>query len=324
MTKVSVIIPTHCRPHLLPYAVKSAQQAGENVEVIVIDDASNDSTPEVCRSLTGIKYIRLDLNQGVAGARNVGILASSGEYISFLDDDDLRLPGSLDLQIKALETFPEAGFVCGSAHYADQDGKLTGHIASPKGEAGDLFWRILGWDYFLLPATVVIRKACFLSIGLLNSRLRGIDDWDLWVRLSELFPLAVVDQPVGVYRKPTPFSEQGSSKLAAHLLRAADLQLHHLRLPRALAAPGKKRKQVRRETLNRYADTMMWNAAERFPEGAFRFALLNALGALRLSPLRVIRPGPYKLLLKGFLPRQHDARDRTRFEKTHRIQINTY
>src|SRR5258708_2921989 len=93
MPDVSVIIPTHNRPHILPRAVESARNAGRNVELIVVDDASTDDTAKICRALQGIKYIRLEQNQGVAGARNVGLLASSSEYIAFLDDDDLRLPG---------------------------------------------------------------------------------------------------------------------------------------------------------------------------------------------------------------------------------------
>jgi glycosyltransferase involved in cell wall biosynthesis len=83
------------------------------VEVIVVDDASTDDTASVCRALEGIKYIRLEQNQGVAGARNVGLLASSSDYIAFLDDDDLRLPGSLDLQTGALSLQSKAGWCCG-------------------------------------------------------------------------------------------------------------------------------------------------------------------------------------------------------------------
>src|SRR5882724_11167373 len=103
MPQASVIIATHNRPHLLPRAIESAFSAGTDVEVVVVDDASTDRTAEVCRSLPSIRYVRADRNQRVAGARNLGIMASTGEYLTFLDDDDLRLPGSLDRQIRALE-----------------------------------------------------------------------------------------------------------------------------------------------------------------------------------------------------------------------------
>jgi glycosyltransferase involved in cell wall biosynthesis len=88
---------------LLPRAVESALGAGTGVEVIVVDDASTDGTARVCAQLQGIKYIRLDRNQGVAGARNIGLLESSADFIAFLDDDDLRLPGSLDHQLSLFE-----------------------------------------------------------------------------------------------------------------------------------------------------------------------------------------------------------------------------
>jgi glycosyltransferase involved in cell wall biosynthesis len=76
MPSVSIIIPTCNRPQLLPRAVESARAAGTDVEIIVVDDASHDETAAVCARLSGIKYIRLERNQGVAGARNVGILAA--------------------------------------------------------------------------------------------------------------------------------------------------------------------------------------------------------------------------------------------------------
>ena len=99
MPSVSIIIPTHNRPHLLPRAVESARAAGTDVEIIVVDDASMDETASVCRELAGIKYIRLEPNQGVAGARNVGILASSSEFIAFLDERNARLSASRRLAL---------------------------------------------------------------------------------------------------------------------------------------------------------------------------------------------------------------------------------
>src|SRR5215211_7278317 len=109
MNKVSLIIPTFNRPHLLPQAVESARREGRDVEVIVVDDASCDETASIGAALHDIKYVRLDRNQGVAGARNVGLLESSSDFIAFLDDDDQRLPGSLDHQVELLMNNPEAG-----------------------------------------------------------------------------------------------------------------------------------------------------------------------------------------------------------------------
>src|SRR5215216_1867359 len=131
MPRVSVIIPTFDRPHLLPRAVESALRAGTDVEVIVVDDASTDNTANVCAQLQGIKYIRLDRNQGVAGARNIGLLESTADFIAFLDDDDRRLPGSLDHQVELLMNNPEAGFVAGGVILADQQGVPTGEVAVP-------------------------------------------------------------------------------------------------------------------------------------------------------------------------------------------------
>jgi glycosyltransferase involved in cell wall biosynthesis len=80
MPEASVIITTHNRPQRLVRAIESARAASRrDTEVLVVDDASTDETAEVCRGISDIKYVRVDRNQGVAGARNLGILASSGE-----------------------------------------------------------------------------------------------------------------------------------------------------------------------------------------------------------------------------------------------------
>ena len=296
MPKVSIIIPTHSRPGMLPGAVDSARKAGTDVEIIVVDDASTDATSAVCRSLEGIKYIRLDRNQGVAGARNVGILASSAEYIAFLDDDDLRLPGSLDLQVEALESNPECGFVCGDMLLADQQYKLTGEIVSPGHMGGDAFWDLLELKFPVMPLGVLIRKACFLQVGLLNSHLNGIDDWDILVRIAELNPVAVMNQPAGVYRKPAPRSGQGSSAMHAQLSRAAAHQLRLFNLQRAATAPVERRREVRRRTLNRIADTLLWDSFKELRRGEWRAACANTLTVLKLNPLRVAHPVVYKKL----------------------------
>ena len=301
MPIASVIIPTHSRPHLLPQVVESARQSGVDVEVIVVDDASTDETASVCHGLAGIKYVRLERNQGVAGARNVGILASTGRYIAFLDDDDLRLPGSIDLQVQALELHPEAGFVCGAMVMADQNYQPTGEVFLTGRTSGNVFWELMELDFPVMPLSTLIRKECLLRVGLLNPRLGGIDDWDIFVRIAELFPALVIEEPIGLYRQPTPSSAQGSSAQGAQLLRAAQHQLQLMKLPRARAASASHRRSIRRRTLNRIADTLLWSAARRLPEKEFGFVCRNTLAALRLNPLRAFRPRAYQKLASHLL-----------------------
>lgn len=286
---VSVIIPTHNRPHLLTQAVASARAAGSDVEIIIVDDASNDETAEVCRSLTNIIYVRVERNQGVAGARNIGIFVSTAKYVAFLDDDDLRLPGSIDIQVNALEANPEAGFVCGAMIMADQDYQPTGEVVRSRHPGGDAFWELLEFDFPIMPLCTLIRKECFLHVGLLNCQVSGIDDWDIFTRIAERYPVLVIETPVGIYRQPTAFSGQGSSARATHLRRAVRHQLQLLRLPRATAAPLSQRRAVRKRMLNRVAETLLWNAATDLPNGEFALAYANVSVALRLDPLSAVR-----------------------------------
>ena len=314
---VSVIIPTHSRPQLLPKAVESARAAGNDVEIIVVDDASSDETASVCQSLSVINHIRLERNQGVAGARNVGIFESTGKYVAFLDDDDLRLPGSLDVQVATLEANPQAGFVCGAMLMADQDYHATGEVVVPRHSGGDVFWELLELDFPVMPLATLIRKECFLRVGLLNTRLMGIDDWDIFVRIAEFYPIIITEQPVRIYRQPTVSSGQGSSAQAAQLRRAAHHQFQLLKLPRSMAAPAGKRRAIRRSALNRIADTLLRNALSLLRSGEYVSVCVNILSALRLSPLRSDRPVMFKKLAKPVLVKG-------RRPETNRYKIENY
>ena len=309
MASVSVIIPTNNRPALLPRAVESARAGGTDVEIIVVDDASTDETAQACKALPNIRYVRVERNQGVAGARNLGILNSSADYIAFLDDDDLRLPGSLDIQLAALEKHPDAGFVCGGMIMADQDYRPTGEVVHPGHAGGDAFWELLELAFPIMPLCTLIRKECFFRVGLLNRRISGIDDWDIFTRIAERYPVVVVKAAVGIYRQPTPASGQGSSERAAQLRRVANHQLKLLQLPRAAAASSRERHAARRRTLNRISENLLWTAAKRYlPRGQLRPAYANISVALRLDPLTFVRPEAYRKLARNLRGDNREAR----------------
>ncbi len=146
MSKVSIIIPTRNRSALLARAVGSARRAGSDVGVIVVDDASEDDTAKLCAAWANdriIRYVRASRRLGPGGARNVGLLSSTSPYISFLDDDDVRLPGSIDRQVAMLEAQPEAGMVYGQAQYGDDDCEPVEGFYPEQCPQGDLFWELL-------------------------------------------------------------------------------------------------------------------------------------------------------------------------------------
>lgn len=289
MPKVSVIIPTHNRPHLLPRAVQSTRQAGTDVEVIVVDDASVDETAEVCRHLAGIKYVRVERNQSVAGARNLGILASTSDYLTFLDDDDLRLPDSLDLQLQTLAAAHEVGFVYGQMLLGNQDNSAASELHPTSCPEGDIFWRLLERN-FVPCGSVVFRKSCLMRIGLLDEAIPGVDDWDLWIRIAELYPVAAVEQPMIIWRQSTFDSEQLSSSaprmiaLSAQLLRS-----RWLKLPRAVSADLKQRRAIWHRYHVGATHYLLSQAAQALQQKHFRSAQMNALAALQFNPLEVAR-----------------------------------
>ncbi len=307
MPSVSVIIPTYDRPKLLTPAIESARAAGNAVEIIVVDDASVDETASVCRAMRDIKYLRLDRNQGTAGARNAGLMVSEADFVSFLDDDDVRLPGSLETQRDLLLQNPDAAFVCGGIAIADQDYRPTGEVVVPRYPSGDVFWPIMEVDFPVIGLSSLIRKESLLRVGLLRRHLIGIDDWDLFARLAEIHPAVVTTEAVGIYRQPTRHSGQGSSARAAQLRRVVRHQLELLKLPRAQAATRKQRRTVRRRLRNRIADTLLWNAAQRLPYGEFDQVSENILLAMQLNPTRVIRSRGPRRILDAFAAKRRAA-----------------
>ena len=119
MPRVSVIIPTYNRADLLGEAIDSVlAQSYQDFEMIVADDGSTDETAMVASKYGDkVRFLALPHRGQPAAPRNAGIAAATGEYISFLDSDDLYLPDKLALQVPALDENPKVGMVYSSAHF---------------------------------------------------------------------------------------------------------------------------------------------------------------------------------------------------------------
>lgn len=311
MPTVSVIITTHNRPRLLPHAVASACGAGRGAEVVVVDDASTDETARVCRGLDRIKYVRLEENQGVAGARNVGILNSVGEYLCFLDDDDVRLEGSLDRQAAALESAPDAGMVYAQALVDEGDGNRN--VYPRRCPEGDIFWELLGKN-FIPCGGVLFRRSCLARVGVLDHSTPGIDDWDLWLRIAARYPVLALERPVTVWRRSTPTSGQGSSR-PAELVALSTRQFRRkwMKLSRAASAFEFERRRAWRLFSEHAAGQLVFEAARSLGGRQLRQARACLGVALGLHPSGLLRwaAGSALRRMRGRDGARHSAERRT-------------
>jgi len=194
---ISVIIPTYNRAALLPRAVKSVlDQTHRNIEVIVVDDCSTDSTDEVVKSIVDerLKYVRLERNSGGSAARNKGVEIAQGEYIAFLDSDDEWLPQKLERQLAVFRAGPkDLGLVyCGLDWIGGID---DGHQAWPRAR-GRVFRKQLFDDHILGTPTWLIRRSCLHDprVGLFDEDMPSRQDYDMSLRIARVYRVDYVDE----------------------------------------------------------------------------------------------------------------------------------
>ena len=200
---VSVVIPSYNYGSLLPEAVSSALlQRSEclGVEVIVVDDGSTDNTPEVASSLgADIVYIRQD-NQGLAAARNTGLRAARGDYVAFLDADDLFVENLLPGQLKVFAENPDLDMVicrCVETQGGDASGAL--HIWP----LVNSHWDVHSCNTNLAPVHCLLtRMELVRRVGFFDPALKSCEDQDFWLRCLGLGArVGVNPQGLVIYRK---------------------------------------------------------------------------------------------------------------------------
>jgi glycosyltransferase involved in cell wall biosynthesis len=203
MPRVSVVIPAHNSGDLVGRAIESVlAQTYQDFEVVVVDDASSDHTAEaVSRYLGRVRYLRRDAQGGAAAARNDGILATTGEYVCFLDADDLYLPGRLEGAVVFLDQHPECGAVFADCEVRDpNDAVLVSSMVDASGcWRGPITWRDVACFEPMHTNTMTIRRVCLEEVGLFDLRLRRGQDSELWLRLSYRFRIGRLPDVLAVF-----------------------------------------------------------------------------------------------------------------------------
>jgi len=201
--KVSVIIPTYNSEKYIIESIQSVlNQTYTNIEIIVIDDGSTDKTGELISSLKkeNIRYIRTE-NQGNYFARNRGIIESKGEFIAFLDSDDIWLENKLDKQIDLIRNNPDIGFCStGFTIFFDQNPEqhYLDYNYYCKHDVTDFtkFINLLLRNNFVATSSLIIRKECIDKIGLFDTKFQNAMDYDFVLRLAGHYKAIYLCEPL--------------------------------------------------------------------------------------------------------------------------------
>ena len=216
--QVSVILPTYNRAQLLPAAIQSVlDQVYVDLELIVVDDGSTDSTLDILHRFTDPRIrVLAQENRGIGSALNAGIKAARGSYIARIDSDDRWLPELLTVEVPILEDKPEAGVAYARAQAMDQDGRpLPQILGAPPKYPGDAFKSFVYGD-FGCAITALIRRDPLEKVGFFDETLVGNEDWDLWIRLSRVTRFVFIDRVLANFRMhPGRTTAGASGKFAA-------------------------------------------------------------------------------------------------------------
>ncbi len=280
---VSVIMPAFNSERYIAEAVESVlQQSYKNFELIIVNDGSTDRTDEILQKYSnGIHYIKQP-NLGVSAARNKGILASHGEYVSFLDSDDLWFKETIKLQHTFLTSHPEVGLVYGEMQLFDHTGPLSNDWVTservPRPE-GYIFKDLILSCLFGL-STVMVRKDVLNNVGVFDPNLPAGEDYELWLRISSKYKIGYIPDRLMMYRR-----HPASLTTSAPPLKPWDI----LVAEKTLKTHPDESKQINPFLLQRKFAARYFQAGySAFKEGHYPVARYRLAKSFQLAPNRIL------------------------------------
>lgn len=198
---VSIIVPAYNKSVLTIKTIESVlAQTYSPIEIIVVDDGSTDDTrQQLSRYTKRIQYVYKN-NGGACSARNLGFHLSKGEYLGFLDCDDLYHPQKVQHSVHYLEEHPQFGFVHTAADFIDEKGSFVGTCDHPRSRRTGWITPRLILGNFICNATPLMRRFCLEKVGVFDESVFTPADWDLWLRLSAHYPVGYIPLRLSQYR----------------------------------------------------------------------------------------------------------------------------
>ena len=195
---VSIIMPTYNAAQYVTASIDSAlNQTYKSAEIIVVDDGSTDETVERVRAYGNRVTLYQQNNAGAAVARNQGAKLAIGQWLAFLDADDLWAPDKLERQLNHVSDLAWSHtdwFFIGTG----QSGTITGSSRAPQ-YGGSILPELIVCN-FIGTSTLIVRREVFLEMGGFDPTLRALQDWDLWLRIASKYDLAYLADPLVYYR----------------------------------------------------------------------------------------------------------------------------
>lgn len=210
---VSVVIPVYNGEKYIEECLESVyQQTYRPIEVVVVDDGSTDNSLEVIENSPGEKKIISQQNKDVSHARNTGVQNASGEFIAFLDQDDLWHHEKLEKQIQAFSDNPEVDLVFSDLIKFNDEGKKRRakdrHKYASRLNDQNLF-EMLVRKNVLMPSGVMVRKKSFVRAGMFDAQFKTCGDYEMWLRMAAKgMKFRYLPEPLTLYRQ----HEENNSK----------------------------------------------------------------------------------------------------------------
>ena len=185
---VSVILPIYNNAALVPEALESAlNQTFQDFEIIAVDDGSTDNSAQVLRSYEPRIRVFQQANGGASSARNLAIREAQGEFIAFLDADDIWELNKLELQVAAFRADEKVGVCYSECVLFDTQKTWDANFGSNPHTSGMIFDAILA-KHFISMSSVMIKRSCLDDVGLFDESLIGSEDYNLFLRLAKKYP----------------------------------------------------------------------------------------------------------------------------------------
>ncbi|MDJ0795631.1 MAG: glycosyltransferase [Calothrix sp. MO_167.B12] len=199
--EISVIIPVYNGEKTIKETIESVlKQSFSNIEVIIINDGSTDSTLKIINSIDDIRLQVFSYpNAGSGASRNRGIEKANGNYISFIDADDLWVPDKLEAQYQALQNNPQATIAYSWTDYIDELGNIIKSGGRKKCH-GYVYQDMLVSNFLENGSNFLTHSKVFQDVGHFDESLSASEDWDMLLRLSQRYQFVCVDKPQILYR----------------------------------------------------------------------------------------------------------------------------